>query len=417
MNAEIITIGDEILIGQTVDTNSAWLGAELSKIGISVFRITSIHDQEDEIVRAVDEALGRSELVLVTGGLGPTQDDLTKKTLASYFGTQLVTNKAIRDEIQQRFEAMNRPALDVNLQQADLPESAEILRNSRGTAQGMWFERDGKVLISMPGVPYEMKGIMTDGGLERIQTFFHRDSILHKTVMTQGIGESFLASKISEWEDRVRGKGLGLAYLPSPGMVKLRLTAVGKEVSSLESQIDSFIDELYEIVPEHIYSRNGESLEDVIGKLLLERNETVSTAESCTGGYLAHLITSVPGSSGYYWGSVISYQDTVKVNELGVSQTTINEKGAVSEEVVCQMAEGVRNKLNTTYGIATSGVAGPDGGTDEKPVGTVWIAVASPQGTHAARFKFGRSRERNILQASLAGLSMLRQEILRVQLV
>lgn len=411
MKAEIITIGDEILIGQTVDTNSAYMGKELNAIGVSISRITSISDTKEEIIQSITEAQARVDLVILTGGLGPTKDDITKFTLCEYFNTELIVYPEIEKYVREIFEKRNRPILDVNLKQAELPKDCVIIPNKIGTASGMWFERFGKVVVSMPGVPYEMKYLMQNGVLSKIQETFDTSTVLHKTVMTTGAGESFLADKIKDWEDSLGSEEIHIAYLPSSGIVKIRLTMVSENRSAAQEKIDRKVMELLQIIPNYIYGFDDLPLEKAVGDLLLENHLTVSTAESCTGGYLAHLITSIPGSSSYYFGSVLSYANEIKQQELGVQQSDLDSYGAVSQQVVEQMASAVRLKMNTDFGIATSGVAGPDGGSEEKPVGMVWIAVASKVGVIAKCFHFENDRGRNIQRASIAALNMLRLEI------
>lgn len=411
MKAEIITIGDEILIGQTVDTNSAYMGKELNAIGVSISRITSISDTKEEIIQSITEAQARVDLVILTGGLGPTKDDITKFTLCEYFNTELIVYPEIEKYVREIFEKRNRPILDVNLKQAELPKDCVIIPNKIGTASGMWFERFGKVVVSMPGVPYEMKYLMQNGVLSKIQETFETPTVLHKTVMTTGAGESFLADKIKDWEDSLGSEEIHIAYLPSSGIVKIRLTMVSENRAAAQEKIDRKVMELLQIIPNYIYGFDDLPLEKAVGDLLLENQLTVSTAESCTGGYLAHLITSIPGSSSYYFGSILSYANEIKQQELGVQQSDLDSYGAVSQQVVEQMASAVRLKMNTDFGIATSGVAGPDGGSEEKPVGMVWIAVASKVGVIAKCFHFENDRGRNIQRASIAALNMLRLEI------
>ena len=417
MKTEIIAIGDEILLGQTIDTNSAWLGEELNKIGMPVDRVVTIHDTREEIIKALDDAFTRAELVICTGGLGPTQDDLTKYTLAEYFGTELERNEEVLNMIREYFRSKNLPILDSNERQADLPKGIDLLPNIRGTAQGMWFEKEGKVVLSMPGVPYEMKGMMREHGFEKIKKHFQMTPVVNRTVLTQGIGESFLAHKISDWETRLRQDNLALAYLPSPGIVRLRISGKGEDTDAVYQKIGRYIDELYEIVPEYIYGQDRDTLEGLVGKLLRERGLTAGTAESCTGGYIAHLITSIAGSSEYFLGGIVSYHNNVKQNVLGVSAEDLKNHGAVSEQVACQMAEGARKALGTDFAVSTTGVAGPEGGSEEKPVGTVWIGISGPQGTTAKKYTFGRSRSRNIRQSALQALSLLRKQILQEELV
>ena len=413
MNAEIITVGDEILIGQTIDTNSAWLGEQLHLLGIRLNRVVTISDVPAEIVASVDEAFARVDLVLMTGGLGPTQDDVTKETLAQYFNTILEIHPEVLAGIEAFFTSRGREMLEVNRKQAELPKGADIIMNKRGTAMGMWFEKNGKVLISMPGVPYEMKGIMRDYGLEKIKTFFSTQPIIHKTVLTQGLGESFLAEIISDWETALRNEGYFLAYLPSPGIVKLRISGYAKNgnAEEIKKRIDYYIKELKRRVPQYVFGYDKETIAEVLGNLLQERNQTLSLAESCTGGYMAHLVTSVPGSSTHFMGGVVAYSNESKLNMLNVSRESLKAYGSVSETVVKEMADGARNRFQTTFAIAISGVAGPGGGTDKKPVGMVWIALAGPGKTMAKMVNFGKSRSRTITVSALTALNWLRNEI------
>lgn len=410
MNAEIITIGDEILIGQTIDTNSAWIAEQMYDLGIIIQRITTITDDAADIVETLNTARKRTNLIFVTGGLGPTNDDLTKETLTKYFGTDLKLREDIAEKIKTYFKSVGRPVLQTNIDQAKLPVGADIIPNDLGTASGMWFSEGEFNVISMPGVPYEMKAMMGDSIIPKINERWGGNSRVKQTVMVQGIGESFLAERIKDWEASLPALGIKLAYLPSPGLVRMRLWGQGGQ--ELEEQIAQKALELQQLLPNHVYSIKEESLEEVIGKLLRERKETLSTAESCTGGYLAHLITSVSGSSDYYMGGIVSYANEVKMQQLGVSAVDLDKFGAVSREVVEQMAVGAIEKLNTTYAIATSGIAGPAGGTEEKPVGTVWIAVASKERVYAKKFTFGKNRERNIRRSALTGLNLLRKEFL-----
>lgn len=414
MIAEIITVGDEILIGQTIDTNSAWLGEQLHLQGIRLNRIVTISDNREEIIRSIDESFSRCDLILMTGGLGPTQDDITKETLAEYFGTHLEMHEDILAEIDAFFTSRGRQMLEVNRKQAELPKDADILPNKRGTAQGMWFEKTGKVLISMPGVPYEMKGIMRDGGFDKIRSFFETEPIIYKTVLTQGMGESFLADLVSDWETALRHEGLSLAYLPSPGMVKLRISGFAKNgnANEIKDRIDWYAAELVKRIPQNAFGIERQTIAEVVGTILQKRNQTIAFAESCTGGYLAHLMTSNPGSSEYFLGSAVTYSNEAKVNILGVLESTLAEAGAVSEKTVKEMAEGARKKFNATFAIATSGIADPDGGTDEKPVGTIWIGLGGPKKTIAKQLNLGNSRSRNITISALTALNWLRNEIL-----
>jgi nicotinamide-nucleotide amidase len=410
MQAEIITIGDELLIGQTIDTNSAWLGQQLSLRGISIYRCTSISDKKEEIIDVIDKALNRSELVLVTGGLGPTKDDITKHTLCEYFKTKLVVNKEVLERIQEFFRVRGREMLESNNLQASLPESCTVIHNFHGTASGMWFEKNGNILVSMPGVPYEMKGIMEDGVFPKISERFKLSAMYHKTMHTQGLGESFLAERISDWENRVREDGLGLAYLPSPGTVKLRLTSSKGKIDCIK--IDNYFKELELELPKHVFGYEKDTLSSVIGKLLLDKKQTISTVESCTSGSIAKEITKTPGASGYFEGSYITYSNEFKQQFLSVPSEILKKHGAVSEATVLLMAENGKNALGTDYCIATSGIAGPDGGTEEKPVGLIWVAIAHPNGVFAKKFLFGNNRENNIAITVLSALNLLRCTLL-----
>lgn len=411
MNAEIITIGDEILIGQIIDTNSSWLGNELGKIGIQVVHRTSIGDNKKAIVDALNDAKRRADVIIMTGGLGPTKDDITKATLTSYFNTELVLNKDVLAWVKSIFEKRNLPMVDSNNGQAMVPANCEILFNRSGTAPGMWFDEDGKVFISMPGVPFEMKVIFEEECIPRLLKKFDLPVILHHTILTASIGESYLAEKIATLENSLPPH-IKLAYLPSIGEVRLRFSGTHSHYATLKTEMDEIVKQLYNLVGEYIYGEGTESLPSVIGQLLHQQNATLATAESCTGGYIAHLITSIPGSSSYYKGSVISYANEIKINELGVHEETLKNVGAVSEACVREMAEGIRKKFNTDYSIATSGIAGPGGGTDRKPVGTVWIAISSKDQTIAKLFNMGDHRERTIERTAIQALDMLRKMLL-----
>ena len=412
MKAAIITIGDELLIGQTVDTNSAWMGAELSKSGFDIFRITSVHDRKADICYALDESAKEADVVLITGGLGPTSDDITKHTLAEYFNTHLITDsevlKMIDDMMGRRNFAMN----DNNRRQAEVPEKCRVLKNGAGTAPGMWFEKEGTIFVSMPGVPNEMKYIMNVHVLPELNKRFTSQVIIHRNIMTYGTFEAKLAEILTDFETGLPDN-IKLAYLPSSGVIKLRLTATGRERESLDKVVRQQVSKLYNIIPELIYAENEESLEMVIGRLLASKKSTLSTAESCTGGEIAHLLTSVPGSSVYYKGSVIAYDNEVKMKLLGVNEESIKQFGAVSEEIVSEMAAGARKLFNTEFAIATSGIAGPDGGTETKPVGTLWMAVASSKGIVTEKRIFGNDRITNIKRFSMAALNLVRLQIIR----
>ena len=412
MNVEIITIGDEILIGQIVDTNSAWMGSRLNEYGMEVIRISSISDKKEEIVKTLDDAAQRADIVLVTGGLGPTKDDITKHTLCEYFNTELVFSEEVLKDIENLLKPRGVVINQLNRDQALVPKSCKVVRNPVGTAPAMWFEKNNTIFVSMPGVPFEMKQIMEQSILPELQKRFHTNTILHRTILTHGIAESMLAEKLETWENALP-KCISLAYLPSPGLNRLRLTARGENHDELESIVDFEVKKLYQIIPEHIFGEADQNMAQVVGDLLKNKNQTLSTAESCTGGNIAHVITLNSGSSEYFTGSVVAYSNSVKSAILNVQPEILEKHGAVSQQVVEAMAIGVKNRLQTDYAIATSGIAGPTGGTSEKPVGTVWIAIASPNKVYAERFSFGKNREHNIERSTIYALNLLRQMILK----
>lgn len=405
MNAIIITIGDEILMGQILDTNSQYIARKLTAIGVEVIEQLSIPDKREEIYETVDYAMGQADLILVTGGLGPTKDDVTKKVLAEYFGVRLVFNPEAMEWLEELLRNRNLPMNENNKSQAYLPEKCRILHNFKGTASGMWFERGWKSLISMPGVPFEMEHLMDTYVIPDLKKKYPHLQLEYRMLKVYDIPESQLAHHLESWENAL-GDGLKLAYLPSPGLVKLRITAKGDAVKRL----DGAYEELKQVLTGMRYTEGEDSLEKQVGEVLRKRNMTLATAESCTGGEIAHLITSVAGSSAYFKGSVISYANEVKVNVLGVKMADIEREGAVSEVVVLQMAEGVKRLMHTDYAVSTSGVAGPDGGTPEKPVGTVWIGVATPARTFARKFVFSFTRERNIAKAAAKALELVMME-------
>ncbi|MFD3000846.1 competence/damage-inducible protein A [Pontibacter toksunensis] len=408
--AEIITIGDEILFGQIVDTNSAWMGTELTKIGIRVKQITSISDSADHIVQALEDAKTRADVILITGGLGPTKDDLTKHVLATYFHTTLKLHEPSLADIKAIFDRRGIAVTELNRQQAFLPEACKAVRNVLGTAPGMWFEQEGKVFVSMPGVPFEMKRMMTDTVLPHLKAYFRTPEIIHKVVQTVGIPESILAERLEEWETNLP-EHLKLAYLPNLSGVRLRLTGTGSDAAKLEQELQTEVEKLPHLIPNHIFAFGEVKLEEAIGQLLKERGLTIATAESCTGGYLAHKITSISGSSAYYQGSVIAYHNEVKIKELNVKPETLLQHGAVSEATVREMAENVRQKFGTDIGVATSGIAGPDGGTAEKPVGTIWIAYADKDKTVVRLLNYNKDRLLNIEYTATALLNLVRQSL------
>lgn len=411
MKAEIITIGDELLIGQVIDTNSAWLGQQLTFNGIRVKQKTAVSDSPEHIIEVLTEAIKRSDVIILTGGLGPTKDDLTKQTLAKYFGMKMRLDEDVLSDVAELFKRFGREVTETNRTQAEIPDGCEVIRNPNGTAPGMWFNRGEKVVVSMPGVPYEMKAMFSDAVLPKLRARFNLPAIYHRTVMTQGIGESWLSDTLEEWEASLKKENIGLAYLPSPGMVRLRLTAYGSDKTELQNKVDAKIELLPALIGKFIFATEDTTLEKVVGQMLSKSNFTLVTAESCTGGYISHLITSVAGSSAYFLGSTVTYANEAKSSLLDIPQELINKNGAVSEEVVKAMAKNVRVKLGADYAISTSGVAGPGGGTLEKPVGTIWIAVASENGVEAKLFQFGDNRERNILRTAQSALMMLYKQL------
>ena len=411
VEAEIITIGDEILIGQTVDTNSAWMGQQLNDVGVDVDRVVSIRDTKEAIVEALENVKPKTKLVLLTGGLGPTKDDITKYTLQDYFGGDLVFNQEAYDNVERIFKMFKKEVIEVNRLQAMIPSTCIMLLNEMGTAPGMLFERDGVYYVSMPGVPYEMKHLIRTHVLPLIKEKLNPGVVIHRTILTQGLGESFLAEIIKDWQDSLHEE-ISLAYLPSAGMVKMRLTVKGRDEKFLNELIEDAVAKLLPQIEQYVYGTENDTLESVVGALLKNDNATLSSAESCTGGNIARLLTTIPGSSAYFIGSVVAYHNNVKQNMLDVSENDLKTHGAVSEPVVLQMANGAKEKFGTDYAVATSGIAGPDGGTKDKPVGTIWIAVAGPKRTITRKFNFGNNRLRNIQKTSFMALNMLREELM-----
>ncbi len=411
MKAEIITIGDEILIGQVVNSNASWIADALTGLGINVTRHIAIADDFDEIVQILMETEDRAGLVFLTGGLGPTSDDITKQTLAEYFNCQLSENEEALDRIKAFLSRRKVEMNKLNREQALLPDNCIIIPNRYGTASGMWFSRNDTQYLSMPGVPYEMESMMSGYILPRLKKQYKLPAIIHKTVLVQGIAESHLANMLQEFESTLPQE-VKLAYLPSPGRVRLRLTSGGEETDKVKAVVQDQIDRLITYIPDgYFFGFEDEQLERIVGTMLRRNKKTLAIAESCTGGNIAHMITSVPGSSKYFLGSVVAYSDYVKESVLGVSETSLKNHGAVSRQVVEQMAMGIIKRYGADYAIATSGIAGPDGGTPGKPVGTTWIAVASDKKTESALFNLGDHRGRNIQKASMTGLNMLRKLI------
>ncbi len=411
MQAEIISIGDELLLGQTINTNASWIGTELAMIGIPVKWGLTIEDHREAILHSIDESMKRSQLVIVTGGLGPTKDDITKQVLCEYFETELEINPEALERVKQFFDLKKRVMLDVNIQQAALPKSCKIIPNYAGTASGMWFEKNGSILVSLPGVPFEMKEMMKHALIPAFQKHFPGSSVYHRTILTTGIGESYLAERIKDWENRVRADGLNLSYLPSITVLKLRITSSkGMEDTEL---IQKYFDEFAAELPEFVFGYEEEELNQVLGKMLLEQGKTIGTVESCTAGGIAHYLSAIPGSSQYFQGGLVTYSNESKMALANVKETTLKAHGAVSEQVVREMSQGGLDKLSVDYCVSVSGIAGPAGGTTDKPVGTVWISVASKEGVVAKKYNFGNKREHNIQMSIFASLNLLRNVILK----
>lgn len=413
--AELITIGDEILYGQTLDTNAHWMSGELDKIGVRVIRRTTCGDAEEEILQAFKEAEQRADMVLITGGLGPTSDDITKPCLAKYFDCDIIMNKKALAELEAYMTSRGRKLNKLTRLQAALPEKCEMVSNERGTACGMWFNRSGptaceagKIFISMPGVPHEMKFMMKEKIIPRLKQEFELPIIYHKIVRLAGIGESWLAEKIEDWENTLPHH-VKLAYLPAFGDLKLRLTAHATNQDAIRLEVDQLIQDLLPLIQEYVYGYDDDSLEIVIGRLLKKNNQKLALAESCTGGYIAHRITSIPGSSEYFNGAIVPYQNELKIEQLGVKPETIEKYGAVSEETVTEMAINVKQKFNADYGLASSGIAGPGGGTPEKPVGLIWIACAWRNEIKTRKLNLTKDRDVNIKITSITLLTLFHE--------
>ena len=408
MFAEIITIGDELLIGQVVDTNSAWMAQQLNKIGIRVKQITSVSDSAAHIYKALSEAKERAEVVFITGGLGPTKDDITKSVLLDFFGGELQINEAALKNVHAIFEKYKKPVLPANHQQAAVPSSCEIILNLQGTAPGMYFFKDNCHYYSMPGVPFEMMAMMENSIIPKLTQTLNLPSVLHETILTAGIGESFLADLIEKEEDQLPAH-VKLAYLPKLGQVRLRLSAFGFNEQELKAELLRHKNKIAEKIGDYVIALSDINIEEVILNTLLAQNKTLSTAESCTGGYIGHLLTSIAGSSRVYQGGGITYSYDLKESVLGVKSDTLSQTGAVSEETVTEMVLGALKAFNSDYAIACSGIAGPDGGTPDKPVGTVWIAVASKNKVVAKKYLFGNKRMQNIERTAVSAFYMLYQ--------
>jgi nicotinamide-nucleotide amidase len=406
MKAEIISIGDELLIGQTVNTNASWIGKELSEAGIDVVRVTTIADLTEEIEDAVKQSMIRADYVFITGGLGPTKDDITKLTLANLFNSELILDAELLKRIESFFMVRGREMIQSNIDQAKIPANCKVIDNDEGTACGMWFQEQGTHLFSMPGVPYEMKAMMSSSIIPLVKDQIGKIDKKTKTILIQGIGESFLAEKVTDWENEIRDNGFSLAYLPSPGIIRMRISYKSEKDDAL---VDSFFDRLKEMIPKNFIGDGNIGIEEHVANYLLKDEETIGTVESCTGGALAALLTKHSGASAFFKGSILTYDNEVKKSLVGVSQEILSTRGAVSEETVIQMAKAGREKLSIDWCIATSGIAGPTGGTVRKPVGFIWIAVAGPNGELVAKsFQFGDNRERNVKMAVNASLNLLR---------
>lgn len=409
MLAEIITIGDEILIGQITDTNSAWIAQQLNTIGLRVKQISSVSDDREHILTALAEASKRADVILITGGLGPTKDDITKKTLAEYFGVGLVENKEALESVERIFNRIRgklTQLLEVNKQQALVPENCEVIINQNGTAPGMWFNHGSKIYMSMPGVPHEMMYMMEDSVIPKIKSTLKLPFIVHKTILTAGEGESYLAEKIADIENSLPSF-IKLAYLPKLGQVRLRLSAYGNDEKVLNDKVEEYTAKIVERVGNSVIALEDIALEKAILDFMAKNELTLSTAESCTGGYIAHLITQHSGSSAVYFGGAVSYSYELKESMLGVKNETLWQYGAVSKETVTEMVEGALVNFKSDYAIAVTGIAGPGGGTDDKPVGTVWIGVANAKKTVVKKFSFGNKRQQNIERTAIAALNML----------
>jgi|AntRauTorcE11898_2_1112593.scaffolds.fasta_scaffold00742_2 nicotinamide-nucleotide amidase len=412
IRAVVVTIGDEILIGQVVNRNASWIGQQMNLAGFSVVRMVTVPDQEEAISGALEASLSHADIVLMTGGLGPTKDDITKHALATFFNMQLVEDQDTLRQVTSFFAARGMALTETNRKQAEVPEGCQVMKNQHGTAPGMLFEKDGKVAVAMPGVPAEMKRLMTGVVIPELRRRYQGQEIVHKTIMTHGMGESHLSDLIRDWEEGLPPH-IRLAYLPRPGVVRLRLSAAGDSRSYLEQTIAEQVTMLKRLIPELVFGFDDITMEEVVGRMLRRQEKTVATAESCTGGAIASKLTSISGSSDYFKGAVVAYDNQVKQQLLGVTPGSLQKEGAVSKQVAEQMAAGGRIKMATDYAVATTGIAGPGGGTADKPAGTVWIAVASGEEVVSELFRFGNQRERNIERTVLSALNMLRKLLLK----
>jgi nicotinamide-nucleotide amidase len=414
ISAEILTIGDEILFGQITNTNAQWMSEQLSLLGIRVLHQTTIGDTATTIQNALQTAFERVNLVLITGGLGPTKDDITKKVLADFFDSEMQIHEEALTFLSAFFEKRGRELTELNRLQALLPVKCQYLPNRLGTAPGMWFEKEGKVFVAMPGVPFEMKALMTEQVIPRLKSYFKPPVIFHKMIRTIGIPESVLAARIEQWEDNLPPH-IRLAYLPSPGQVKLRLTATGTQQETLCQEVQQQINAVLPLIERYVYGYDQDVIAQKVGEMLLQQGKTIATAESCTGGYIGHMITEIAGSSAYFLGGIISYSNTVKMQTLGVKPETLSQYGAVSEQTAKEMAIGVRNTLKSDVAIAATGIAGPSGGTEEKPVGTVWIAYSDAQKTVAKKLQLTQDRSLNIQLTGINALNWVRLCMLNIE--
>lgn len=412
MKAEIITIGDEILIGQIVDTNSAWMAQRLGEIGLSVGRKYSVGDTAAEIKSAVEESMQRADVVLITGGLGPTKDDITKHTLSELFDSPLVRHQPTFERVARMMTLRGIEFNELNQAQALVPECCTVLDNLKGTAPAMWFEHQGKVVVSLPGVPFEMEALMLTEVLPRLKDHFALRSVVHRTAITFGLAESMMAELIEPWESALPDH-LHLAYLPSPTQLRLRLSAYDVDQQQAQAEMEEQMAALRELIADYFVGYEEDTVASVVADMLRHRHQSVAAAESCTGGQVSSAFTAMAGASDYFMGGVVAYDNSIKTSLLGVQQSSLDEHGAVSQQVAIEMAEGVRRLCNTTYGIATTGIAGPTGGSEQKPVGTVWIAVAGPDGTVAEMKNHGKLRAQNIQRAAVAAINLLRRELLK----
>jgi len=412
MKVQVITIGDEILIGQIVDTNSAWMGQQLNDAGFDIENIMTVGDEEMAIKQALDDAFSQSDIVLMTGGLGPTKDDITKKTLADYFGVEMVFSESTFNRIQRMFKKWKKSPTEAHRLQCYMPANATLLYNEMGTAPGMWFEHNGKVVVSMPGVPYEMQYLMTEEVIPKLSVNFTAKPVIHRTIQTIGEGETRIASRIESVTDTLPDY-VKVAFLPSLGKVRVRLSTTGNNKKELQQLLDEKVKEIAALIPEFVYGYGDDKLEEVIGKILVQQGKALTVAESCTGGYISHRITANPGSSAYFDGSIVPYSNAIKVKQLNVNPDTLKEHGAVSKATVIEMVKGVLDLLQSDIAVAISGIAGPGGGTQEKPVGTIWLAAGDQDRVVTRKLNLGKKRLQNIEYTANQALNMVRQFLLK----